>query len=318
MLTFLSEDDVRQHLTLTESIDALEEAFRALASGRGEVVARQRLSLPNGFFHWMPSSLEGAGVVGAKLYTTVGEHRQSYLSLFDARSGRFLALIQSYHLSLVRTAAATAVATRYLARADSHVACIVGTGSTALLQVQGVAAVRPIDEVRVFGRRSAPRIDLARRISTELGIGATPCDTIEEAVRGADIVITATDATEPILRADWVAPGAHLNVIGSNFRTKREIGPDTLQRAGRIVVDSLASAREEAGDLVRAVEEGALSWDRIEELSAVVASARPVRTSPEEITVFKSVGVAIEDLAVGSRLLTRLLNWSPDGVAGWV
>lgn len=309
MLTYLSEADVHAHLTLGESIDALEDAFRALAAGRGEVVARRRLTLPDGLFHWMPSSLEGAGVVGAKMYTTFGERRESLVTIFDAHTGRFLALIQSYHLSLVRTAAATAVATRHLARSDAHVASIIGTGSTALLQVQGVAAVRSIDEVRVFGRRPEPRERLARAVAAELGVRAVTAASVEDAVRGADVIVTATDAATPILRAEWIAPGAHINAIGSNFATKREIGSDLLVRAERVVVDSLVSAREEAGDIVLAVDEGRFTWDRVDDLSNIVAGLRPGRLSADGITVFKSVGVAIEDLAVASRLLGRLLAW---------
>lgn len=314
MLTYISEDDVRAQLTLDESIDALEDAFRSLAAGRGEAVARRRLALPEGLFHWMPASLEGAGVVGAKLYTTFSERRQSFLMIFDAHTGRFIALIQSYYLSLLRTAAATAVATRHLARGDAHIACMIGTGSTALLQVQGVAAVRPIDEVRVFGRRPEPRERLRKAVA-ELGIVAIASASIEEAVRGADIVITSTDAATPILRADWIAPGAHVNVIGSNFSTKREIGSDLLLRAERVVVDSMVSAREEAGDIVLAVDEGQFSWDGVDELSAIVAGTRPGRVTAEGITIFKSVGVAIEDLAVASRLLARVLSWAPSSTA---
>lgn len=308
MLTYLSEADVRAHLTLNDSIEALEDAFRSLAAGRGEVVARRRLALPGGLFHWMPSSLEGrAGVMGAKLYTTFGERRESLLMVFDAHTGRFLALIQSYHLSLVRTAAATAVATRYLARSDAHVAAIIGTGSTALLQLQGIAAVRPIDDVRVFSRRPEVRERFATTVAAELGVRVSAAASVEEAVRGSDVIVTATDAATPILHAEWIKPGAHVNAIGSNFATKREIGADVLLRAQRVVVDSLVSAHEEAGDIVLAVEEGQFTWDRVDELGSVVAGSRPGRQSAGDITVFKSVGVAIEDLAVAARMLSRLL-----------
>lgn len=306
MLSFISEADVREHLTLEESIDALDEAFRFLASGRGEVVARRRLAVPNGLFHWMPASLEGAGVMGAKLYTTFGDRRESFITLFDADTGRLLAIIQSYHLSMIRTAAATALATRHLARRDAHVVCMIGTGSTALFQVKSVAAVRPVDEIRVFGRRAEPREQLAKTLTAELGVRVLAAASAEQAVRGADIIVTSTNAATPILSAGWVAPGAHVNVIGSNFANKREVGADLLLAAERVVVDSLVSAREEAGDLVLAVNEGKLSWDRVDELSHVVAGIRPGRVTENGITVFKSVGVAIEDLAVASRLVRRL------------
>jgi alanine dehydrogenase len=311
MLTYLSEADVKKHLTLQECIDALEKGFASLADGRGEVVARRRLSVPKGMFHWMPASLEGAGVVGAKLYTTFGDQRHSYLSIFDAHSGELVAVIQSYYLSQMRTAAATAVATRRLARQDARTACVIGTGSQALMQLQGVAAVRNVAEVRVFGRRPEPRFALARRISEEMGIRAIPSESAEEAVRGADLIVTATDAATPILSADWLSPGAHLNVIGSNFRSKREVGADVLLRAERVVVDSIVSAREEAGDIVLAVDEGRYSWERVDELSEVVAGSKPGRITAAGITVFKSVGVAIEDLATASALLARITDWKP-------
>lgn len=310
MITFVSEEDVRANLTLGETIEALDLGFRALAAGQGEVVARRRVSLPGGKFHWMPASLAGAGVVGAKLYTTFGEQRQSYVTLFDAHSGRLLAIIQSYEMSMLRTGAATAIATRHLARSDARVLAMVGTGSTAMLQVKAVAAVRRIEEVRVFGRTAAPREALARQLAQELGSGVQviAASSCEAAVRGADIVNTSTNTATPILERDWLAPGAHLNVIGSNFPDRREIGPDILCAAERVVADALVSAQEEAGDLVMAVAEGRFSWDRVDELAQVVAGQRPGRLTREGITVFKSVGVAIEDLATASHLMRRLLE----------
>ena len=307
MLTFISEADVREHLTLEDSIDALDEAFRFLAAGRGEVVARRRLEVPNGLFHWMPASLEGAGVMGAKLYTTFGDQRESYIMLFDAHTGRLAAVVQSYHLSMIRTAAATALATRHLARRNAHTVCMIGTGSTAFMQVKGICAVRSVEEVRVFGRRAKQREQLAEALAADLvGVRVVAAHSAEQAVRGADIIVTSTNAATPILSLDWIAPGTHLNLIGSNFSHKREVGADLLLAAERVVADSLVSAREEAGDLVLAVSEGKFSWDRVDELSQVVAGIRPGRATEQGITVFKSVGVAIEDLAVASHLVHRL------------
>jgi alanine dehydrogenase len=310
MITFVSEQDVRANLTLAETIEALDLGFRALAAGQGEVVARRRVSLPGGKFHWMPASLVGAGVVGAKLYTTFGEQRQSYVVLFDAHTGRLVAVIESYELSMMRTGAATAIATRHLARTDARVLAMIGTGSTAVLQVKAVAAVRRIDEVRVFGRSVGLREALAKQLAEELGtaVKITAALSCEAAVRGADIVNTSTNSPTPILDLAWLAPGTHLNVIGSNFPDKREIGPEILCAAERVVADALVSAREEAGDLVMAVEEGRFTWDRVDELSHVVAGMRPGRVTQEGITIFKSVGVAVEDLASASHLMRRLLE----------
>ena len=310
MVTFVTEEEVRANLTLAETIDALDLGFRALAAGQGEAVARRRVSLPEGKFHWMPASLVGAGVVGAKLYTTFGEQRQSYIMLFDAHTGRLTAIIQSYELSMLRTAAATALATRHLARPDARVLAMIGTGSTSFLQVKAVAAVRRIEEVRVFGRSIGPREALARELALNLGpqVKVVAAESTESAVRGAHVVVTSTNTPTPILEAGWISPGTHLNVIGSNFPDKREIGPDILRAAERVIADSLVSAREEAGDLVMAVNEGQFRWEDVGELCHVVAGMRPGRLTNDGITIFKSVGVAVEDLATASHLMRRLLE----------
>jgi ornithine cyclodeaminase/alanine dehydrogenase-like protein (mu-crystallin family) len=287
------------------ALDAVEAAFRALGEGTAENVPRRRAAAPGVLLHGMHAAAGYLGAVGAKLYATTRTAARFHLLLYDAATADLLAVIEADHLGRLRTGAASGVATKYLSRPDAATVGLFGTGKQARTQLEAVCAVRKVSRVDVYGRDAGRRTTFAEETSRSLGVEVAPAARPEEVVERKDIVITATSAKSPLFDGRLVAPGTHLNVIGSNYLTKAEVDVETVRRADRIVCDSVEACRAEAGDLAPAVEAGVTTWERMHDLSAVVTGATPGRNRPEDVTLFKSVGLAIEDVALGYEVLRR-------------
>jgi alanine dehydrogenase len=298
----LSEDDVRRLLTMDAAIDAVEAGLRRLALDEAENVPRSRCRTDHVMLHVMSAAAKGVGFLGYKAYTTMKAGAHFHVGLFDGRTGELLALIQADYLGQVRTGAASGVATRHLATPQAALVGSFGAGKQARTQVQAVCAVRPVKRVTVYSRSAERRQRFAEEMSRVCGVEVVPVDRPERVAEGQDIVITATNATEPVLRGEWIADGTHLNVIGSNFLSKAEVDVAAVRRANRVVVDSKEQAKLEAGDLVPAVEAGVLHWKDVVELGAVLVGKAGGRTGPADVTLFKSVGLAIEDVVTAARV----------------
>jgi ornithine cyclodeaminase/alanine dehydrogenase-like protein (mu-crystallin family) len=242
------------------------------------------------------------GFIGMKVYTSVRGAVRFIVPLFRSATGEMAALIEADALGQIRTGAATGVATKYLANAGARIAGIIGTGYQARTQLEAVAAVRPLERVRAFGRDPERRAQFCREMSARIGIEVEPVESGEKAVRGADIVITATSAMKIVLEGPWLSPGVHVNAIGANWAQKRELDDAAVTRADAIVVDSIEQAKMEAGDLILSFANDAARWDAVRELGAIVAGKIPGRTGPNQITLFKSNGIATWDLAVAVRV----------------
>jgi len=301
----LSEDDVRRLLTMDEGLDAVEVGLKKLALDEAENVPRSRCRTDHAMLHVLPASAKGLGVLGYKAYVTGKGGTNFQVALFDGRTGEQLALMQADYLGQVRTGAASGVATRALARADVTSVGLYGTGKQARTQLLAVCKVRSIRRVQVYSRDAERRRRFAEDMSTACGTEVVPVDRPEAAAEGLDIVITATSSREPVLRGGWVAEGAHLNIVGSNFLGKAEIDVETVRRAGLIVVDSREQAKIESGDLLPAVEQGVLHWSSLIDLGQVLVGAVRGRQDAREITLFKSHGIGIEDIAVAARVYAR-------------
>jgi ornithine cyclodeaminase/alanine dehydrogenase-like protein (mu-crystallin family) len=202
----------------------------------------------------------------------------------------------------MRTGAASAIATKFLARQDARIVGIVGTGLQARTQLEAVAAVRKLERIRAFGRNPERRAQFCREMSEKLSLPVEPAASAEEAVRGADIVIAATTATASVVLGKWLAPGTHVNAIGANFPQKRELDDEAISRAALIAVDSLEQSRQEAGDLIQAFVGDELRWSAVREIAGIVARRIRGRSSDDEITLFKSNGIAIWDVSVAARV----------------
>jgi len=303
MALLLTEADVQSLLDMPLAMEAVEEAFRRLADGTAISHSRQRIHLPGKcFLHYMAAGDGRSDYVGLKIYTSARGGLRFLIPLFHAESGELLALIEADCLGQMRTGAATGVATRSLARADARVAGIIGTGLQARTQLEAVAQARKLEKVRAYGRDPQRREQFAKEMSARLGLPVNAVSSAEEAVRRADIVTTITNSTEPVFNGKWIEPGMHLNAIGSNFAQKREFDAEAVLRCDRIAADSVEQAKIEAGDLIQAFAGDESKWNSVCELADIVGGKTPGRTSPTQVTLFKSVGLAIEDIVLAGRI----------------
>lgn len=304
-MLFLKEEEVERLLTMKDAIREVEAALRELGEGRAENRPRQRVRMPASLLNVMAAGLPSRGYSGFKYYTVTKGGVRFWFQLLDGKTGDPLALLQADRLGQRRTGATSGVATKHLAREDASVVGIVGTGWQAESQLEAMCMVRPIGEIRCYGRDRVRRQTFAKTMTGRLGVEVRPSESAADAVRGANIVITATDSREPVLRGEWLDPGVHVNAIGANRPDVREVDDQTMTRSSIVVADSIEQARYEAGDLIIPISEGLLSWEQIHELGDVVAGRIPGRTHPEGITLFKSLGLALEDVAVGSFVYER-------------
>ncbi len=302
MALLLREKHVRTLLSMQDAIVVLEDAFVALAKGTAFNQPRSRLSFPHGVLNYLAAATPVYGVFGYKTYTASRERLRHMIVLFSSSDGQLLALIEANWLGAVRTGAASALATKYLARREAAVVGLIGSGNQAVTQLMGICAVRSVTDIFVYSRRREEREFFCQEMSHVLNLNIYPVDTAQQAVEASDILITATTAREPVFQGAWLRPGCHVNAIGSNWSQRRELDCDTLNQCSLIVTDSLAQAQEEAGDFIIPANEGEFTWDDVYELALVVSGEGPQRELPEEITLYKGLGIALEDIAVAARV----------------
>ena len=303
MTLHISEAEVRAVLTMPMAIEAVEQISRKQAGGEVVVHPRRRFELPGGgFFHYMTAADFAAGHVAMKQYTYVRGKIRFLVLLYEMATGDLLALIEADYMGQLRTGAASGVATNYLARRNARVAAIIGAGGQARTQLEAVAAVRKLESARVYSRDAARRESFSREMTDRLGIPVHAAASAAEAVRGADILCTATTAASPVVSGADLTPGAHMNAIGANHAHKRELDDEAVASADVIVVDSVEQSRQEAGDLIIAFRGDEVCWTGVKKLSDVVAGKIAGRTSDTEVTLFKSNGIASWDLAVATKM----------------
>jgi ornithine cyclodeaminase/alanine dehydrogenase-like protein (mu-crystallin family) len=309
MALYLTEQDVTQLLTMEDALGAVEAVFKSHAAGDATNEPRRRVRASGAVLQVMSGAVanfaEHKGLLGLKAYTVARGKARFYVSLFDAGSGELLAFIEADKLGQMRTGAASGVATKYLAREDARTAGIYGTGWQARSQLEAVCAVRNIEQVKVYSRSAENRERFCREMTGRLkGLQIAPVDKPEEAA-DAGVVVTITTSREPVLQGAWLKPGAHVNAVGGNSVLRRELDDEAIRRAGFIAVDSVDQARIEAGEFVAAVEKGILTWERVHEFRYVAGGAMRGRTAPDQITLFKSLGLAIEDVATAAVLYRK-------------
>jgi len=314
---FVDHDDVLALLPMAECIDAMTDALRALARGGALLPLRQVVRLPDGrnAFALMPAALNDPSALGAKIITvfpgndaTPYDSHQGAVLLFDTEYGRLIGILDASTITALRTAAVTAVATRLLAREDARTLALLGAGVQAETHLEAIGLVRAIDEVRVWSRSG----DRARRFADRFTAARTRivvCHSARQAVEGADVVCTVTSSREPVLFGDWLAPGMHVNAVGASLATSRELDSAAVVKS-RLYVDRRESTVNEGGDFLVPKREGLIGDDHIvgEIGELLIESPRiPGRRSADEITLFKSLGLAIEDVAAARRIYDRAL-----------
>jgi ornithine cyclodeaminase len=305
---------VTELLPMAECIDVMADALKMLAGGEAILPLRTMLVLPDGgnLMGLMPAYLGGIGSVGVKVitafpsnYGSAYDTHQGVVLLFDTEHGLLRAIVDATAITALRTAAVSGVATRLLARPDACDLAILGAGTQGHTHLAAMLAVRPIKRVRVHSLPLAGAHQFAEREGRRHGIRIEVCETAHAAVSGADIVCTVTTAHEPILCGDWLAPGAHINAVGAFSPTTRELDTAAVVRS-RLYVDRRASTLSEAGEFLIPRQEGAIGDEHIlGELGELLLGQVQGRTAPEQITLFKSLGIAIEDLAAAHFVLRR-------------
>ena len=303
---YLTEADVGRLVTVSDAIAALEELFVTWDEPSTSNLPRQRARLSGGSFNLMGAAWGAKSVHGLKAYAGM-KGAQFHVLLYSSSDGRLKAMIEADLFGQLRTGAASGIATRRMARADAATLGVIGTGRQSRAQVLAVCAVRPIQRVNVFARTPASREAYAHELERELGIEVRPAASAEACVAEVDIVITITKSAEPVLRGAWLAPGTHVNAAGANSADRREVDADAVLRAALTVTDHVEQAKVEAAELRDVVAAGRLAWSDVRELGDLVTGKAAGRSSPADITLFKSLGIALEDVAFGELVYRRAL-----------
>ena len=324
-ILILNHSEVEELLSMRDCISVMTDALLALAKGEFHQPLRRGIRAPDaaGLLGMMPAYRSGeSAAYGLKAVCVFPgnpalgkDSHQGGVMLFSGETGELLSLMNASAITAIRTAAVSAVATRLLARDDAGELAIIGAGVEARTHIEAIDSVRSIKRARVASRR----IENARRFADEMQsryrFPIEPVENVEAAVREADLIVTVTDSREPVLKREWIADGAHLNVVGSSIPAAREVDSETMAAAS-LFVDRRESTLNEAGDYLFAAREGVIGPEHIRaELGEVLTGANPGRTSPDEITLFKSLGLAAEDLASAEYLYRQAQS---KGAGTWV
>jgi len=314
MIPFLDAAAIRGSVSMVELLDTVEAAFRDVAAGRDRSPIRSRLAFGDGDLLLMPGLRDGGVGATVKIVTVMAANAarglptvQATVVWLDAATGQPRAILDGETLTAMRTGAASGVGTRLLARPDAATLAVLGAGRQAEWQVHAVLAARPIRSVAVYARSSDARAKFASRMAEATGLPVAGAASAEEAVRNADVVCCATTSSEPVFDGTWLRPGTHVNGIGAYRLGMVEIPSTAFARASIVAVDSVAAAREEAGDVMAAVDAGSVADGSLVEIGGVTRDWAQTR-DPEAITVFKSVGLAIQDVAAAELVVGRLLG----------
>jgi ornithine cyclodeaminase/alanine dehydrogenase-like protein (mu-crystallin family) len=296
---YLDESDVHALLEPSDAIQAIEACFHRMAAGEVEIAPRRRLRLPEGALADMAAADRGLGLAGGKLYAATSQGVAFVVCLFDTETSALVAVVEADHLGRLRTGAASGVAARYLARNAARTLGVLGCGHQAVTQVACLRAAVPAIEHVVAYCRTPERLAAFCK-----EVGAVPGESHRDAA-SQDVVVTITSSRDPVVRGEWLAPGALVVAAGANVASRRELDNVVLERASFVCCDWLEQARIESGDLIDPVEAGVLDWLEVHELHEVVAGEVVGRHSDSDVVVFKSNGIAAWDVALAAEAVRR-------------
>ena len=315
MPLYLTESDVDRLLDMKAAIAAVESSL--LHQANGDAVNRPRARLnaaPGVHLATMMASDSATGAMGLKTYAAARGAYRFFVMLSDMRTGALLAIVEASRLGQLRTGAASGVAAKFMARADSETVAVIGSGFQARTQLEAVCETLPaIRRARVHSRSEANRAAYAAEMSERLGIPVVPAASAREAVEGADVIITATSSTSPVLLGEWLEPGAFIAAIGGADPYAAELDAAAVRRADVIAVDDRDQAKIESGELLMPASRGLLLWERTAELNQIVAGRAVGRPSAESVTLFKSLGMALWDVAAAKAVYDRAIADGMDG-----
>jgi alanine dehydrogenase len=304
MALFLTHEDVSASVNMLDAMDAMEGAFREQAEGKVIQPHRLNLKAGKGWLRVGPAVLEGSGYMGFKAMNLAPGHGVRYqVHLYRIADGELLAIMDALHLTTLRTGATSAVATRRLASSEPTTIGVIGSGIEARAQLEAMHALGLARSARVYSPTQANREKFAADYSRSLGIEVVPVGQAKEAVRGCGLVVAAVKSTETALLGEWLEPGTHVNSVGTARPEQREIDAATFQRSAVIVVDTREGVFGEAGDAIAAKD--VVSPEQVYELAELVTGRAPARSDEKQITLFKSVGSAHQDVAIAARIFER-------------
>lgn len=306
---WITDADVERLLSVEEAVPAVEAALKQQAAGaaanmpRGHAIAGPGLMLAH-----MTAALREQGVFGFKTYSIVAGEYKFFVLLYGIQTGDLLAVFEAAALGRIRTGAASGVSAKYMSREDSTDVGILGSGFQAGAQLEAICSVRPIERVRVYSRNSENRAAFAKRMSNTLGIEVHATDEPREVVESADILVTITNSPTPVFSGEWLRPGTHICAVGGANEYVTELDDATIQRADVITVDSIAQAKIECGELLMPTSRGLLLWERVSEFWQVVDGMKAGRRTENDITLFKSLGMAMWDLAAAKVVYEKFID----------
>ncbi len=301
MVLYLSNDDVRGLLSMSECLGVVEDLFRQTANGEAECLPGEHLHLPKNGFHRVKVGLvQGLNAFGLKTYAAAGSRPRYLVMLYDLSNAALLAIVEARDLGQIRTGAAGGVAVKYMARPEAESIGIIGTGWEARAQIEAITQVRTIRQIKAYSRSDEKRQAFAKDIQASCGVIVETVDSAEECIRGCDIAVTITSARDVLLKGAWLEPGMHLNAIGATGKSRREIDEEAVRRATLVAVEDVPTAREESAELIMAVEAGAFRWNQAVDLAQIVSGRVKGRPSPEAITLYDAIGVGTEDIAAAA------------------
>ncbi|MBI3978071.1 MAG: ornithine cyclodeaminase family protein [Chloroflexi bacterium] len=305
MALLINEAEVNALVSMPEAADTVADAFRQLGEGRAFNQARTRVKLNGEMLHVLPAALPELDAIGLKTYTGFRTGIRFTVILYSARTGEMKAIIQAQRLGELRTGGVAAVALGYLSRRDSTRGALFGTGVMGRAMLEGMVVARKFTQIKAFDIDPKRLAAFCEEMVKRTGVDVVPAASSEDAVRDADVVVTMTTAKDPVFDGKLLKPGTTVVAAGSNLLQKREVDSTVIRRSKRIVVESIEQCQAEAGDLFIPIDTGHLHWNQVHELSQLVLGRVPGRQSDDEINLFKSVGIGLQDLALGALVYER-------------
>ena len=306
---WLTDGDVERLLTVEEAVPVVEAVLKQQAAGTATNLPRgHTIAGPGVMLAHMTAALHEQGVFGFKVYSIVDGAYRFFVLLYSVATGDLLAVIEANQLGRRRTGAASGVSAKYMSREDSAEVGILGSGFQAGAQLEAICSVRPIERVRVYSRNPENRNGFARRMTETLSIEVVAADEPREVVESADILVTITNSRTPVFDGEWLRAGTHICAVGGANEYVTELDDATIQRADFIAVDSITQAKIECGELLMPASRGLILWEQVSELWQVVGGAKAGRRSAEDITLFKSLGMAMWDLAAAKVVYERYIG----------
>ena len=308
MIIFVSENQVKEILSVSNTVNLLEEAMKSLSTGKGFNSPRKRLpaSYNGGNLHFMAASWPEKGIAGHKSYVVANGKATFVVILYSTEGEGLLAVIEANLLGQIRTGAASGLASKYLANKDSKKLAVIGSGFQAETQLEAINSQFNLDEVRVYSRTKEKRDTFAEKMSKKLSIKINPSETSEEATDNCDIISLITSSPIPVISDKQITKGVHINAAGGNNWLRSELSSSSIKKFDFLSCDDINQAKTECKELMEATEKGITSWNNIHELSNVIDEKIIGRKNVEDITLYESLGIAIQDIAAAKYIYDQL------------